>query len=120
MEAELILEWPVDQLAYWRELDHLPEHATRMAYTVDADGNYVRCWFVYGQNAWLDGIEPPLALEGSLVNPRTIQLNRPTTAWDGKAGRLNQPPARWLSQPVHRVVIVRADGWWQRIKRFLE
>lgn len=119
METDLILEWPVDQLAYWRESDHLPEHATRLGFSINSAGEYVRVWFIYAQNAWLDGIEPPLDLVGSLINPRTIQLNRPTTAWDGKAGRLRQPPARWLAQPIHRTVTIRKNSFFQRLCRWL-
>jgi hypothetical protein len=112
-ETQIVFEFPPNQFAFWREGDHLPAHATRTAYSLDDAGNIVRCWFVYPSNAWVDGIEPPLALAGELIRPTTIAPNSFSTRWDGKAGRLIQPPARWLALPHHRRITIHDRRWWQ-------
>jgi hypothetical protein len=97
MEATIIFLFEPSQWRYWRESKITIDtskpfaahalagpHTATMAYSLDAEGNTVRVWWLFPEASFLDGIDPPRESETipfEFVHPQRIKLNSPSGPW---------------------------------------
>lgn len=109
---------------FWREFhspNAPPDAMALMAYTVDANNNYVRRWGIWPHPTAIDGVEDMPADVGQKVAPESIVLNRPTMLATGRV--IDSKPKRlieyWTDYHNTRPIVYEAASLWQRILRAL-
>jgi hypothetical protein len=79
-ETRLLTCWPIHNFRFLRESITLPEHAAKVAYTIDDKGKVVRFFWVWPPT--YDGFDPPHdQTPHKLIEPRSIQLNAESQPW---------------------------------------
>jgi hypothetical protein len=119
-ETRLVFLQSPNGWGYWREFtDAPPAGMALVAYTVDANNQYVRRWAVWSHPTAIDGVEEWPADAGKKVAPESIKPNKKSAPATGRP--LHTRPARlierWAEWHHARPVIVEAGSLWQRIKR---
>ncbi len=122
-ERKLVFNFPVKGLRYLRE-GVPPEGAALIGYTVDAENYFVRQWWLWPMNAWIDGVESPFPqVECKLVQPATIKLNVSAFIFHPDSTRLpvktKRLAERWTEWHNSRPHVVHYESWLETIKRIL-